>query len=181
MTNQELQKLKYPIGKFDCPSNISKQQIESWISILEHFPNRLETLVTGLSAKQLDTAYRPDGWTIRQVIHHLSDSHLHSYVRFKWAITEDKPLIKAYFEDRWSELFDSKTAPIEMSLINLKGLHAKLVYFLKGLSDDDLNKCFIHPETNSEVILKKNVGIYSWHSNHHYAHIENLMKSNNWL
>lgn len=92
MTEQELQKLRYPIGKFDCPSNISSEIIESWISILEHFPNRLENLIKNLSDEQLNTPYRPHGWTVRQVIHHLSDSHLHSYLRFKWALTEDKTL-----------------------------------------------------------------------------------------
>ncbi|WP_308992621.1 YfiT family bacillithiol transferase [Mariniflexile litorale] len=181
MTEQKLQKLKYPIGHFDCPNNISAQHIESWISILEHFPTRLENLVKNLTNDQLDTVYRPDGWTIRQVIHHLSDSHHHSYTRFKWTLTEDKPVIKAYFEDRWAELIDSKTAPIEISLLHLKAVHAKLVYLLKGLSEENLNKYFIHPETQSEVVLKKNVGIYAWHSNHHYSHIENLMQQNNWI
>lgn len=181
MTEQELQKLKYPLGQFDCPINISEQHLDSWISILEHFPNRLEHLVSGLTNDQLDTKYRPDGWTIRQVVHHLSDSHHHSYARFKWALTEDKPVIKAYYEERWSNLFDSKNAPIEMSILHLKAVHAKLVYLLKGMTPEDLNKCFVHPETQSEVVLKKNVGVYAWHGNHHYAHIENLMKKNNWI
>lgn len=181
MTEQELQKLKYPIGQFDCPSNISNQHIESWISILQHFPNRLENLVKDLSDKQLDTQYRPEGWTIRQVVHHLSDSHHHSYSRFKWALTENKPIIKAYFEDRWAELVDSKTAPIDMSLLHLEAVHSKLVYLLKTLHTDDLNKCFVHPETNSEVLLSCNIGNYAWHSNHHYAHIENLLRRNNWI
>lgn len=180
MTDQELQKLKYPIGKFNCPTNISKQQIESWIFILEHFPTRLENLVNDLTEAQLNTVYRPGGWTIRQVVHHLSDSHHHSYTRFKWTLTEGKPIIKAYYEARWAELFDTKNAPIAMSLLHLKAVHNKLVYLLKGLSDSDLNKSFIHPETNSEVSLKKNIGVYAWHSNHHYAHIENVIKRNNW-
>lgn len=181
MTDQELEKLKYPIGQFDCPTNITQQDIESWISILEHFPNRLENLVKDLNDRQLDTQYRTDGWTIRQVIHHVSDSHHHSYTRFKWALTEDKPLIKAYYEDRWAELIDSKLASIEMSLTHIRAIHFKLVYLLKTLSEDDLNRCFIHPETNSEVKLNFNVGNYAWHSNHHYAHIENLLKQNNWI
>ena len=181
MEHQELQKLKYPIGEFVCPSNITSGILDSWVSILEHFPNRLENLVKNLTDEQLDTSYRPNGWTIKQVIHHLSDSHHNSYTRFKWTLTEDKPIIKPYFEDRWAELFDTKLAPIDMSLLHLKAIHAKLVYLIKGLSDNDLNKCFIHPETQSEVVLKKNIGIYAWHGNHHYAHIENLMKRNNWI
>ena len=181
MTEQELQQLRYPIGEFESPEVITKEHVTEWVSVLEQFPIKFEALVKHLSKEQLDTPYRPEGWTVRQTIHHVSDSHHHSYTRFKWALTEDKPVIKAYFEARWAELFDTKTAPIQMSLEHIKAVHFKLVYLLKGLTEDDLNKCFIHPETNSEVPLKKNIGIYAWHSNHHYAHIENLLKRNNWL
>ncbi|MDN3666526.1 YfiT family bacillithiol transferase [Algibacter miyuki] len=181
MTDIALEKLKYPIGQFERPEIITSQDIESWIVVLEQFPDRLELLVQNLSDAQLDTPYRPEGWTIRQVVHHLSDSHHHSYTRFKWALTEDKPLIKAYYEDRWGELVDSKKAPITMSLLHLRAIHVKLVYLLKTLSETDLKACFIHPETNSEVPLDVNIGNYAWHSNHHYAHIENLMKQKRWL
>jgi len=181
MTEKELNNLKYPIGQFECPNNISKNHIESWISILEHFPNRFENLVCKLTVEQLDTTYRPKGWTVRQVVHHVSDSHHHSYIRFKWALTEDKPVIKYYYEHLWAELPDAKTAPIQMSLEHLKAVHVKLVYLLKGLNEDDLNRSFIHPEHNDEIFLKKNIGIYAWHSNHHYAHIENLLKCKGWL
>ena len=181
MSNGNLQKLKYPIGLFNCPKEITLNHLESWISVLEYFPDKLERLVKNLTDEQLDTVYRPNGWTIRQVVHHIADSHHHSYTRFKWALTEDKPIIKAYFEDRWAELFDSKSAPLAMSLNHIKAIHFKLVYLLKGLSDSDLNKAFIHPETNSEVPLKYNIGNYAWHSNHHYAHIENLLKEKSWL
>ena len=181
MTNEELYQLQYPIGKFDCPHHISAEQIAIWISILEYFPNRLENLVSRLTNEQLNTVYRPNGWTVRQVVHHLSDSHHHSYTRFKWALTEDKPIIKAYHEDRWAELQDSKKAPIDLSIQHLKAIHSKLVYLLNGLSQADLNKTFIHPESNKEVLLKHNIGIYAWHSNHHYAHIENLLKRKLWI
>ena len=180
MTSQELDKLKYPIGLFNCLENISKLDVDGWISILEHFPKRLEQLVSGLSDKQLDTPYRAGGWTIRQVIHHVADSHHHSYIRFKWALTEDKPVIKYYYEALWAELDDAKTAPINLSINHLKAVHAKLVYLLKGLDDVELNKSFIHPEHNEEVFLKKNIGIYAWHCNHHYTHIENLIKRESW-
>lgn len=176
----KLEQLKYPIGKFDCPNTITPEHIKSWISILEHFPNRLEKLVIDLTDNQLDTPYRQDGWTVRQVVHHLSDSHHHSYTRFKWALTEDKPVIKAYNEQDWAKLADTKRAPIEISLNNLKAIHYELTYLLKSLSFDDLNKSFIHPETNEEVVLKQNIGVYAWHSNHHYAHIENLLIRKNW-
>ncbi|GAA4235930.1 bacillithiol transferase BstA [Postechiella marina] len=180
MNNVNLEKLKYPIGQFNSPEKITANHLKKWISVLENFPSRLENLVKDLTDEQLDTVYRPGGWTIRQVVHHVSDSHHHSYTRFKWALTEDKPVIKAYFEELWAELFDSKSAPIEMSLNHIKAIHFKLVYLLNGLEEKDLNKVFIHPETNSEVPLGFNIGNYAWHSNHHYAHIENLIKSNNW-
>lgn len=177
----QLEYLRFPIGQFHCPENISELHIREWIAILEQFPTRFTSLVKNLSDSQLDTAYRPKGWTIRQVVHHVSDSHHHSYIRFKWALTEDCPTIKAYFEDRWADLFDTKSAPIAMSLIHLKAVHAKLVYLLKGLDTTELDRTFIHPETNQEVSLKKNIGIYAWHSNHHYAHIENLMIRKSWV
>lgn len=175
-----LEQLKYPIGKPQIPETISPIHIADWIAVIENFPQRLHDLVKNLSSAQLDTQYRPDGWTIRQVIHHVSDSHHNSYTRFKWTLTEAQPVIKAYYEDRWAELFDSKSAPIELSLHTLKALHAKWVYFLKGLSESDLEQFFIHPEGNEKVSLKENIGIYAWHCNHHYEHINQLLIRKNW-
>ncbi|WP_299158091.1 YfiT family bacillithiol transferase [uncultured Tenacibaculum sp.] len=175
-----MEHLKYPIGKPNIPAKISPNHISEWLTTLVKFPKKLEALVCNLSEKQLDTPYREGGWTIRQVIHHCADSHHNSYTRFKWALTENKPIIKAYYEDRWAELFDSKSAPIDLSLNSLKALHAKWVYFLNGLTEDDLNTFFIHPDGNEEVGLKENIAIYAWHCNHHYAHIENLIKRENW-
>lgn len=175
-----LEQLKYPIGKAQIPENITKKNIEVWISDIERFPQEIEFLVKQLSEKQLDTPYRENGWTIRQVIHHCYDSHTNSYIRFKWTLTEDTPIIKAYFEDRWAEIFDSKSAPISLSLDGLKALHSKWVYLLKNISEKDLEKGFIHPETKAKVSLKENIGIYAWHCQHHYAHIEQLMIRKNW-
>lgn len=172
--------LKYPIGKFDVPSKISLNNINQWIKTIEEFPNKLEKITINLSDEQLDTTYRENGWTIRQVIHHCADSHQNSYTRFKWALTEDKPVIKAYYEDRWGDLFDSKNAPVVLSLNVLKALHAKWVFLLKGLSENDLNKVFIHPDGNKPVKLNENIGIYAWHCNHHFAHINNLILSKKW-
>ena len=176
----DLEKLKYPIGTFDCPSNITQEKLDAWISILEHFPNRLANLVSSLSEAQLNTPYRPEGWTVKQVVHHVYDSHHNSYMRFKWALTEDTPLIKVYNEKRWAEVFDYKTAPIKLSLQALEALHAKLVFLLKGMSAEDFQKAYIHPEKTEKVSLAENTGIYAWHCNHHYAHIENLMKREGW-
>ncbi|MEM6718844.1 MAG: YfiT family bacillithiol transferase [Bacteroidota bacterium] len=176
----DLEKLKYPIGKPQIPETITAATIANWIAVLEAFPERLHDLVENLSEEQLNTRYRPEGWTIRQVIHHVSDSHHNSYTRFKWTLTEEQPLIKAYYEDRWAELFDSKSAPITLSINTLKALHEKWVYFLKGLSTSDLEKEFIHPEGNEKVSLKENIGIYAWHCNHHYEHIYQLLIRRGW-
>lgn len=175
-----MEELKYPIGKPSIPSIISSEIINNWIQTLEEFPTKLEKLVENLSDEQLDTPYRNGGWTVRQVIHHCADSHHNSYTRFKWALTEDKPVIKAYFEDKWAELFDYQF-PIVYSINHLKAIHAKWTYFLKGLPENDLNKIFIHPEGNEEVRLKENIGIYAWHCNHHYAHIEQLLIRKKWI
>lgn len=175
-----LEELKYPIGLANIPENITKKNIEIWISDIERFPHELEFLVRDLSENQLETKYREGGWTIRQVIHHCYDSHHNSYIRFKWALTEDQPIIKAYNEERWAELLDAKSSPILLTIDALKGLHAKWVYLLRMLTDKDLEKSFIHPDGNKNVSLKKNIGMYAWHCQHHYAHIEQLMIRKGW-
>lgn len=180
MESELLEQLKYPIGKAKIPEVITEIDIQKWIKILDSFPRKIRLITQNLSEEQIDTPYRPGGWTIRQVIHHVVDSHYNSYIRFKWTLTEDKPLIKAYYEDRWAELDDYK-APIELSLKALESLHNKWVYLLKSLSQDELKRVFIHPETKEEVSLEKNIGIYAWHSRHHYSHIANLLITKDWL
>ncbi|MBU2996869.1 putative metal-dependent hydrolase [Cellulophaga baltica] len=180
MKDLALEKLKYPIGEFKCPDVITEEQIKIWIAALEMLPQSVFETIGTLSAKQLETPYRPGGWTIRQLVHHFADSHHHCYTRFKWALTEDGPIIKAYEEKDWSELFDAKTAPIQLSLDYLKALHAKLVYLLKGLSKTDLKKYYIHPESNEKVTVAENIGRYAWHSNHHVAHLKGIVARNNW-
>ncbi len=181
MENIALDKLRYPIGKFERPEPITGENVQEWIQVLEDLPGKLHNLVKNLSEEQLDTPYRQDGWTVRQVVHHIADSHHHSYTRFKWSLTEESPLIKAYQEKDWADLFDTKTAPIELSLDYLKALHAKMVFLLRGLSNDDLQKSYRHPEDGSTVTVEENIGKYAWHSRHHYAHIEGLLKRNGWL
>ena len=181
MTEEELEKLKYPIGKHTTPEIINSKQIMEWISILEDFPKQLKALVENLSAEQLDTPYRLGGWTVRQVVHHLADSHQNSYTRFKWALTENKPIIKAYFEERWAETHEGKSAPIHLSLNVLTALHAKWTYLLKGLTPQELNQIFIHPDGNEEVSLSENIGIYAWHSVHHFSQIHKLKKRKGWV
>lgn len=180
MVSDSIENLQYPIGKFNLPDSVSKKQINKWIEILEVFPTRLNELTSLLTDQQLNTTYRPQGWTIRQVVHHLADSHYNSYIRFKWTLTEKKPVIKAYYEDRWAELIDSKTAPIELSINALNALHAKWVFLLKTLSTNELQTHFIHPDGNKKVTLLENIGIYAWHCDHHFAHIKNLIIRMNW-
>lgn len=181
MAKLNLEELRYPIGKFEVPSSISEEQISEWINVLENYPNKLELLVKELTTTQLETPYRPGGWTVRQVIHHVADSHHHSYIRFKWALTEENPTIKPYFEKEWAKLFDTQTAPIELSLNHLSAVHAKLVYLLKGLSSLDLKRSFVHPENKESTTLEENIGRYVWHGNHHYNHIKNLLQREGWI
>lgn len=180
MENIEMDELRYPIGKFDKPDTIDMSNIERWIQTLEEMPKKLTGRVKNLSDEQLDTPYRPDGWTVRQLVHHIADSHHHSYTRFKWSLTEDKPLIKAYKEKDWAELFDARTAPIELSLNYIKALHAKMVYLLRGLKPEDMKKSYLHPEDNATVTVEENIGKYAWHGQHHLAHIEKLLERKGW-
>lgn len=180
MNEKELEQLRFPIGKFNKPENFTREYLESCISVIENFPNKLNIEIKNLSEDQLDTPYRENGWTIRQVIHHCADSHITSITRFKLALTEENPSIKPYFEDKFAELADSKNFPIEASLQMLEGTHKRWTALLKSLTEQDLEKTFIHPEHNKEFTLKENIGIYAWHCQHHLAHITSLKKKMNW-
>ena len=166
----DIEALKFPVGKFVKPESITKEIIDSAISDIENFPNLVKAEIENLDEKDLNLRYRPKGWTISQVIHHCADSHINSYVRFKLALTEDLPTIKPYEESLWAELPDSKLPPL-VSLKLLEALHERWVFILKSLSDDDLNREFIHPEQSEKISLKENILIYSWHCQHHLAHI----------
>lgn len=171
--------LRYPIGKFHPPDSITRELRDAWISELEGFPARLSALVLRLDDHILETPYRPGGWTVRQVVHHLADSHHNSYMRFKWALTEDVPLIKVYDEKAWAALPDAAQGPISLSLFHLEAVHMRLVYLLRELDAGQLLRRFRHPESG-ETTLLENIGRYAWHGNHHYAHIENLLISRGW-
>lgn len=171
----DLELLRYPIGKFEAPETVSDTQLTEALTILEIFPNQLRDLVANLDDATLDTPYRPEGWTIRQLVHHISDSHHNSYLRFKWALTEDNPVIKVYNEKAWAALDDSVKAPIAWSLNHLEVVHQKLVYLLKMLNEDQWEKTFQHPESGDTTNLKKNAMRYAWHSMHHYSHIKNAL------
>lgn len=170
-----LEQLRYPIGRFQVPETISEKVLQEAITILEIFPENLKTLVQGLDEATLNMHYREGGWTLRQVIHHISDSHHNSYTRFKWALTEDNPIIKAYDEKAWAELSDYKTVPITWSLEHVSIIHHKLVHLLRTLSDEQWDRTFRHPDTGAVMNLRELALMYSWHSMHHFAHIKNAM------
>jgi len=175
-----IEQLKYPIGKFEKPTTITKEILVKWISDISSFPIRLQNEVSHLSEQQLDTQYRPDGWTIRQVIHHCADSHMNSLTRLKLALTEDQPIIKPYYEERWAELADSKNMDIEPSLIMIDGIHKRWTFLLNNLTEDQYQRIFIHPEHGETIKTDENIGVYAWHCNHHLAHITQTKKHNNW-
>lgn len=175
-----IEQLKYPIGKFKKPDLFSKELTLLHIKDIEEFPSKIKNAVSGLNNAQLDTPYREEGWTIRQVVHHCADSHMNSFTRFKLALTEDNPTIKPYFEERWAELADSKSLPVEASLKMIEGLHFRWVVLLKSLTEADLKRSFIHPESGRTISLNENLAIYSWHCKHHLAHITELRKRKSW-
>ena len=175
-----LEQLKFPIGKFEKPTTITKDDLLNWISEISTFPSRLKNEVNHLTNQQLDTKYRPEGWTIRQVVHHCADSHMNSLMRLKVTLTEDQPTVKPYYEERWAELADSKNMPIEPSLKMIEGIHERWTVLLNNLSESDYSKIFIHPEHGKAFRIDENIGMYAWHCNHHLAHITETKKRNNW-
>jgi hypothetical protein len=170
------EQLKYPIGKFTAPAEYTKDAIAGFINDIKELPANLRKVAATLTEEQLDTPYRPGGWTIRQVIHHLADSHMHSLIRFKWTLTEDTPTIKPYNQATWAELADSKL-PIEPSLAMLDGIHQRLIALFASFTDADWDRIFVHPETKANVPLKRNLAIYAWHGKHHLAHIQYVANS----
>jgi hypothetical protein len=168
--------LSYPIGRFR-PGDQDRKRILLDIS---ETPGRLRDAVEGLAEKQLDTPYRPGGWTVRQVVHHLGDSHMHSYIRTKFALTQNEPTIMPYDENVWAGLIDARTGPLEASLVLLEGLHFRWVQLLESLTEADWKRNFNHPE-RGVLPLDINAAIYAWHGRHHTAHITELRKREGWL
>jgi uncharacterized damage-inducible protein DinB len=170
---------RFPIGKFHYEGPPSAEVRGKFIEEIEHAPGALRAAVQGLSREQLETPYRDGGWTVRQVVHHLPDSHMNAYVRFKLALTEEEPTIKPYAEDRWAELADTKSTPIEVSLTLLESLHERWAQLLRSLSPEEWKRQFQHPQLG-EVPLEKNVALYAWHGRHHVAHVTELRKRMGW-
>lgn len=172
--------LRFPIGKFTPVARADDATRATWIDAIAAAPAALRAAVAGLSPEQLDTPYRPDGWTVRQVVHHVPDSHLNAYVRTKLALTEDEPFVKPYQEGLWAELPDSTDTPVDTSLALLEALHVRWVALLRAMTPDEFRRGYRHPEYGRVVPLTEMIGLYAWHGRHHVAHITGLRERNGW-
>ena len=176
---EDLSKLQYPIGKFEFKENVTPESRKTFIKELELLPAKLRKAVNGLNDEQLNTPYRHDGWTVRQVVHHIPDSHLNAYIRSKLALTENEPAIKTYEEKEWAKLHDSYQTPVEVSLTLLDALHKRLVILLNSLKGNDFRRKLKHPEWGL-ISIDYIVAEYTWHGNHHVAQITSLRERMGW-
>ncbi len=170
---------RYPIGKFSFDGTLTEDQKNKFLDDVEQTPDRLRAAVKGLSEQQLDTPYRDQGWTVRQVVHHVPDSHMNSYVRFKLALTEDEPTIRPYMENLWAELPEAKTAPVDLSLALLENLHQRWMLMLRAIRPAEWKRTFHHPEAGT-MNLEKTLALYAWHGRHHVAHVTALRERMGW-
>ena len=170
---------RYPVGKYE-PQPFSATQKKEWLNAIKFLPLTLENAILNLDEAQLETPYRGGGWTVKQVVHHIADSHMNAYVRFKLGLTEDNPAIRPYEEKLWAELNDVKDLPINISLTLLHALHIRWYEALKDLSDEQWNRTVVHPEHNRQMTLWYLLGMYAWHGKHHVAHITSLRERNGW-
>ena len=171
--------LRFPIGRFSAPASSMPGVRAAQIQTLRLLPERLRSAVNGLNDAQLDTPYREGGWTVRQVVHHVADSHANSFMRFKHALTEDWPTIKPYDEVAWANLADSRLLPVEGSLAMIEAMHGRWVALLESLTEDEFRKGYVHPERGKEMLVKM-LAMYDWHSRHHTAHITSLRARKGW-
>lgn len=171
--------LRYPVGRFEKPERLSDAERRDRIDQVDQTPAALRRALAGLGEEQLDTPYRPGGWTVRQVTHHISDSHLNAYVRMKLAVTEDRPTVKTYDEARWAELPDGRGAPVELSLVLLEALHRRWVLFMRSLKPADFSNAVNHPESGM-MSLDTLLAMYAWHGRHHVAHVTSLRGRMGW-
>ncbi len=173
---KDLEQLQYPIGHFLPPTQITADLRQIWLSQFAQLPYELDHLSHPLSTQQLQERYRPGGWTVTQVIHHLADSHLNAYTRIRLTLTEDNPVIRPYEEALWAELTDARQADISLSVNLLKSIHGRTVILLNRLTEGDFERCYIHPEQPEKKTLAHLLGIYAWHGRHHLAHIRLTLK-----
>jgi len=172
---QDLDKLRFPIGKFVRPETYTEEQMQEWIEIITLLPNELYDLMMDIPEEDdsiLDQTYRPDGWTARQVIHHLADSHMNSFIRFKQALTQDNPTIMAYDENAWVRTPEIEHSPIDFSLMLLSGVHLRWSVLMEHMQEADWKRTFYHPEHQTSLELRFALAMYAWHSEHHLAHVK---------
>jgi len=174
-----IEALSYPVGKFKAPTTVDPKERGGWIEELAAAPGSLRRAVAGLSDRQLDTRYRPEGWTVRQVVHHLPDSHLNAYIRYKLALTEPVPMVKPYDEAQWAELPDAKSGPVAPALDFLDAIHQRWLASLRGLAPEQFERTFNHPEMGI-MSLHHQLAIYAWHGRHHVAQITSLAEREGW-
>ena len=173
--------LRYPLGRFDFPKTaVPPQQVATWIDEIARTPKALRTAVEDLDESRLSTPYRPGGWTVRQLVHHLADSHMNAYTRFKLALTEERPTIKPYDEAAWAALEDSSTVPVRVSLDLLEALHTRWLAVLRAMRPEQMERGFVHPEQGRFMRLDAALGLYAWHGRHHVAHITALREREGW-
>lgn len=170
---------RYPIGKYQ-PQPFSQNQLDEWLNDIKFLPTTLEFAVQDLDEAQYNTPYREGGWKIKQLVHHVADSHMNAYMRFKLALTEDTPRIKPYYEKLWAELNDNEIVPANVSLTLLHALHTRWYETIKGLKKEEWDRTIYHPDHQKEISLWHMLGMYSWHGRHHVAHITTARKNNNW-
>ncbi|MDI9309818.1 MAG: putative metal-dependent hydrolase [Limnohabitans sp.] len=163
--------LRFPIGQFEYNSDCTEEEIQNWITTIQSFPQKIEEITTNLQKEQLAWRYRPEGWSVKQVVHHCADSHMNSFIRFKLALTEDTPTIRPYEEQLWAEMIDEIDDNLSASIQILKGVHHRWVIILNHFTSADWNRQFIHPATQKVVMLKEALGLYAWHCEQHLAHI----------
>ena len=180
MEDAQLEKLRYPLGRFRFNSNADEKEIKKWISNIEKLPTNLQKALKGLNEKKLDTPYREGGWMVKQVVHHLADSHMNAFIRIKLALSENTPTIKPYREAEWAEMNDVKKVSASVSLALLEALHHRWTVLNKGIQAVDLSRTVFHPEKKRKVTIREFLCLYSWHSLHHCAHITSLRKRMEW-
>ncbi len=180
MDEHQLEELKYPVGKFKTPERFGAEMRQEWIVELEALPTWLEMSIENLDAAQLDTPYRPGGWTVKQLVHHVADSHMNGLIRVKMALTEDNPTIKPYLQDGWADLPDVDLVPINVSLTLLHALHRRWGQLLRNLTEEQWNRTYVHPEHGRRIPVWEATAMYAWHSRHHFAHVRNLRDRMNW-
>jgi len=169
---KDLEDLRYPIGRFETPAAISREMVEAAIKVLDEMPERLRRAIEELSGQRIDTPYRPGGWTVRQLVHHVAESHMHAFLRVRLALTEEWPTIKPYDEVACAELQDQR-APVEWSLVLVESLHARWVMMLQRVEGEQWRRGFVHP-VNGKTTVEGATLQYAWHAQHHTAHIERL-------